>query len=262
VGAIRSGGVSVTSLGIGADFNEDLMQHLADVGGGSYGFIDDNTETATLFEKDLKQAGTMVARNVNLGVSLPDGIDFVEVYGRPSSQSGRIVTITLPDFSATQSEKLVIHLRAHAQGSSGTVDIGAFQVDYEDLLANRGANVRVSLASALTADRTVALNRRDKPAIVAATKAQAAMNYQNAAQALDRGDYAGANKAIQQNAVLFDDAEAAAGTGAMADERKASASMFGLSNGAQGAPAEQQRTSIKLMKKQMLKSAGRGDSAY
>jgi Ca-activated chloride channel family protein len=262
VGALREGGVTVTSLGIGADFNEDLMQHLADVGGGSYGFINSSTETATLFERDLKQAGTMVARDVGLTVTLPDGVEFVEVYGRPSSQSGRAVSLALPDFSATQTEKLVLHLRTHTSAVSGTLDIGGFRLDYQDLLARAPANARLSLASALTNDPSVVFARRDKSALVIATKAQAAMNYQSAAHAIDRGDYAGANQAIERNAGLFDDAEATAGKDSLADERAASQSMFGLSTKAASAPVERQKETVKEMKKQMFKSAGRGASLY
>src|SRR5437660_1663366 len=35
----HSDGTTVTSLGVGLDFNEDLMQRLAEVGGGSYAYI-------------------------------------------------------------------------------------------------------------------------------------------------------------------------------------------------------------------------------
>lgn len=262
VANLRRSGITVTALGVGADFNEDLMQRLADVGGGSYGFINNAVATADLFERDLKQAGAMVARGVTLTVGLPDGVDFAEAYGRPARQSGRSVVIDLPDFSASQTEKVVLRLVAHPNVRSGAIDIGRFQLAYEDLLANGHAEAQVALSASVVEDATLAQARRDKDAVVLAAKAQAAVNYKRAAEAVDRGDFQGARQAVEDNSVLFDDAAKVAGSGALADERQVNDTMFGLSSNAAAAPAETQRTTVKQLKVQSLRSSGRGASAY
>lgn len=259
---IRDSGVSVTSLGVGADFNEDLMQRLADVGGGSYGFISDASAMAALFQRDLEQAGTMVARAASLSFTLPDGVRFVEVYGRPVSQVGNTVTITLPDFSARQVEKLVVHLAATPGVRSGSVDIASFQLAYTDLLTERPADARLSLAAMVTEDSALAMNKRDKQAVVVATRARAAVNYKKAADDLDRGDFGGAQRALQQNAILFDEADAVAGPGAVADERATNQNIFGLSTAAPSAAPEERKAAVKAMKTESLRSAGRGASLY
>ncbi|MFO0599559.1 MAG: VWA domain-containing protein [Myxococcaceae bacterium] len=264
VRTIRGRGVSVTSLGVGADFNEDLMQRLADVGGGSYGFISDTNPSAmaTLFEKDLQQAGTMVARTAALSFELPPGVGFVEVYGRPVSQSGSTVTISLPDFSARQVEKLVVHLTASPAVRSGAMDISTFKLAYVDLLANGDANERLSLSAMVTEDNTLAMNNRDKQAVVAATKARAALNYKKAADALDRGDWASANKSLKDNEAIFFEADEVAGQGSVADERQMNSGLFGLSTAAPTAAPQMRREAVKKMKTESLRSSGRGDSVY
>ena len=259
---IRAQGVSVTSLGVGADFNEDLMQRLADVGGGSYGFISDAAAMATLFQKDLEQAGTMVAQGATLSFTLPAGVRFVEVYGRPVSQVGNTVTITLPDFSARQVEKLVVHLSASPGVRSGTVDIAGFQLAYTDLLTSKPADARLSLAAMVTEDGTLAMEKRDKTAVVLATKARAAVNYQKAAEAIDRGDFGGAQRSLQANEQIFFDADAVAGKGSMADERATNSAIYGLSTAAPTAAPERRREAVKQMKTESLRSSGRGASIY
>ena len=259
---LRNAGVSVTALGVGADFNEDLMQALADAGGGSYGFIKDPPSTVALFERDLKQAGTLVARRASVGFTLPQGVRFIEVYGRPASQAGARVTIALPDFSAEQREKVVVHLSVTPSAGEGTADVGAFELGYEDVLAGGGGAARVSLAAAVTTDTTVAQSRRDKEAVVLAAKAQAAANYQHAAVALDRGDFASAQAVLKGNSALLEEAEGLAGKGAVADERAANAAVDAMAAQAPAASEEARRTSVKMMKVQSLKSAGRGASAY
>jgi Ca-activated chloride channel family protein len=261
---IRDAGVSVTSLGLGSDFNEDLMQRLADVGGGSYGFISNASATAAIFQRDLEQAGTMVARTASISFTLPDGVRFVEVYGRPVSQVGNTVSITLPDFSARQVEKLVVHLTATPAVRNGSVDIAGFQLAYTDLLTEKPADARLSLAAMVTEDTTLALGKRDKTAVVVANKARAAVNYQKAAEALDRGDYGAAKKSLKDNDAIFFEADEVAGQGSMADERATNSTIFGLSNSASAptAPPEQRREAVKQMKTESLRSAGRGASLY
>lgn len=262
VAKIRASGVSVTSLGVGADFNEDLMQRLADVGGGSYGFISDASAMTTMFERDLQQAGTMVARDVTLSFTLPDGIGFREVYGRPTSQSGKAVSISLPDFSSRQVEKLVVHLTASPSVSSGSIDVASFKLDYTDLLTESAADARLALAAMVTTDSTLAQAKRDKGAFVDATKARAAVNYKKAADAIDRGDFDGARRTLDQNNAYFFEAEQLAGSEAIADERQNQQAVMGLSTAAPSAAPEVRREAVKQMKVQSMKSAGRGESVY
>ena len=259
---IRDQGISVTSLGLGSDFNEDLMQRLADVGGGSYGFISNANATAAIFQRDLEQAGTMVARTASITFTLPDGVRFVEVYGRPVSQVGNTVSITLPDFSARQVEKLVVHLMATPAVRNGSVDIAGFQLAYTDLLTEKPADARLSLAAMVTEDTTLAMTKRDKGAVVVANKARAAVNYQKAALAIDRGDFKAAKRSIQDNDALFFEADEVAGQGSMADERATNTAIYGLSTSAPSAAPEQRREAVKQMKTESLRSSGRGASLY
>lgn len=259
---VRAQGISVTSLGVGADFNEDLMQRLADVGGGSYGFISDASAMATLFQKDLEQAGTMVARGAALTFSLPAGVRFVEVYGRPVSQLNDTVTITLPDFSARQVEKLVVHLTASPSVRTGSIDIAAFQLAYTDLLTEKAADARLSLAAMVTEDSTLARSNADKGAVVMASRARAAMNYQKAAEAIDRGDYGAAQRNLKANDQIFFEADSVAGADSMADERKTNSAIYGLSTSAPSAAPEMRREAVKQMKTESLRSSGRGASLY
>lgn len=259
---IRNSGVSVTSLGVGSDFNEDLMQRLADVGGGSYGFINNAAATADLFQRDLEQAGTMVARTANLSFTLPEGVRFVEVYGRPVSQVGNTVTIGLPDFSARQVEKLVVHFTASPSVRSGSVDIAGFSLNYTDLLTEKPADARLSLSAMVTEDSTLALGKRDKAAVVLANKARVAVNYQKAAEAIEGGDFDRARRTLQANDAIFFEADEVAGQGSMADERATNANIFGLSTSAPTAAPEQRREAVKQMKTDSLRSSGRGASLY
>jgi Ca-activated chloride channel family protein len=258
VASFRQGGVSVTSLGVGADFNEDLMQRLADVGGGSYAFIQekDPGAMARLFEGDLQQAGTLVAQGASLTFTLPAGMRFVEVYGRTGVVEDGQVRVTLPDFSARQREKLVVHLQATVQAREGAVPVADVRLAYTDVLAGRATGAQLALAAAATTDPALAARPAAPEVLVQVGRARAGANYRAAAEALDKGDAAEARRALARNAAVLDEVERVAGAGSMAEEKSAGEVMFGLSS----APAAARPEAVKLMKVQSLQSAGRGES--
>jgi len=255
-------GISVTALGIGYDFNEDLMTQVAMVGGGSYGYLKDAAALATIIQRDLQQAGTLVARDVRLAVRVPAGVAVRDVLGRQFSRSGDVVTVLLPDFSARQVEKLVVQLSASAPSNDGAaVDVADFSLDYQDVLKGDAADSKLKLAAMVTVDRTLADARRDRDAVVVATRARAAVNYKKMADAVAGGRYEEAKRAARDNEVLFFEAGEVAGETAVAADKADNKHAFGLIQAAPAAPAAQ-LDAVKSMKVQSQRSAGAGDSLY
>ncbi|MBK7861699.1 MAG: VWA domain-containing protein [Archangiaceae bacterium] len=218
--AIRGAGISVTSIGVGTDFNEDLMQGIAASGGGAYAFLQDAAQLSTIFQKDLNQAGTQVAHDVLLSFKLPEGVELDEVLGyRSGVTDRRQVTVSLPDFSAGQFERLVARVTITAPAAGLAFDVAGLSLDYVDLLQGKPVHSRASLAAMSTDRADVVFAKRDKDATVYAARAQSAVNTQAAADALKAGDRARAQALLQQNAFFFEEAGKVAGEGAVAQDR-------------------------------------------
>lgn len=259
---IHADGTTLTSIGVGLDFNEDLMQRMAEVGGGSYAFLQSSSAIAGIFARDLKQAGAQVARDVALRLTLPPGVQFGEVMGRPATASGNVVTVALPDFSAGQVEKLVVRVRVQAPAiANQALDVTDSKLTYTDVLASRAADQSVKLAALVTADATLAMAKRDKAAVVAATRAQSAVNYKKAAEWLERGEQRRAQEELRKNDVLFDEAAPLAGA-ELEKDRADNKQFFGLTSSPAAAMPEGRSMGTKAMKVQSLRSSGYGDSVY
>lgn len=264
VQSLRASGIALSALGVGADFNEDQMQRLAEVGGGSYGFISDANAAAiaTLFQRDLQQAGTVVAQRVKLRFTLPPGVTFGEAYGRSVDVAGDTIVMALPDFSSGQTERMVLRLRAQATADADVLDVARFSLDYFDVRSEAAADSRLALSAQVTTDTTVAEANVDQDAFVAATRARAAVNYEAAAQAISSGRFEEANRVLADNEALFAGAEAVAGSGAIAADRKVQKQMLGASGAAAAQPAPVRAEAVKRMKVESKRSAGYGDSVY
>lgn len=220
---IRSYGVSVSSVGVGDDFNEQLMESFASVGAGAYAYLQDASQLAAIFQKDLNAAGTQVARGVTLTFRVPRGAQLQRVLGysqvsRRMDGDSELVTVSLPDFAAAQQERVVAHFSIDGTRAGDTLDVSALDLAYLDVLADGAAHSEARLSAMTTDQVKVVMDNRDKDAIVFAARARAADNAQQAAASIEQGDREGAKRILERNNILFDEASAVAGAAAMKDD--------------------------------------------
>jgi Ca-activated chloride channel family protein len=218
---IRSHGISVTSIGLGSDFNEELMESIASTGGGAYAYLQDAAQLATIFQKDLNQAATQIAHGVTLTFGIPEGMSLDEVLGyKAAFRDERRVIINLPDFAAGQTERVVAKLTVSAPAAGQTFDVSNLGLGYTDLLKGSPVTGNLTLSAHSTDKADVVWANRDKDATVFAARAQSAQNTQAAADALKNGDRAKSLQLLQQNAYFFEEAAKVAGEGAVAEDKK------------------------------------------
>ncbi len=156
----------------------------------------------------------------------------------------------------------MVHFSVDAPLAGAPLALGDFRLTYRDLLAGQaGASAAVALAAMTTTDTVAVRERRDKTAFVTATRAQAAANYQRAAEALEQGDVAHAKDTIRANEALYHEAEQLAGPAAVQPDRAANDELFGLTSSS-GRSEEAQKTQVKALKVQSLRGSGLGSSLY
>ncbi len=221
----KAQGISVSSIGVGTDFNEDLMQGFAELGSGAYAYLADASQLGTIFSKDLNQAGTQVARNVTLTFELPAGVELGEVLGYRAVQTGSTVRVTMPDFAASQLERVVARVVVGGGAAGSAIDVAKLRLDYTDLLKNEGVSTEAALAAMVTDSSEVVMKNRDKEASVFAARARSAINTREAAEALKQGDSAKADQLLQQNTFYFEDAAQVAGPAAVEGDMQAQKTM-------------------------------------
>jgi Ca-activated chloride channel family protein len=88
---------SLSTFGIGLDFNENLMKGIAEFGCGNYYFIDDPEHIPTIFEKELNGLLNLVASDVKLSVRVPKGLQLEKAFGYKYDQVGDVVTVDFRD---------------------------------------------------------------------------------------------------------------------------------------------------------------------
>jgi len=211
-GALREH-VSVTALGVGADFDEDTMQSLAEQGGGNYRFLQTGGELASIFDGELRQLAATVATDAVLHLHLAPGVSLSEVYGYAyDTAADGALTVHLPDFAANEHRKLVVALRAPAE-REGSEQVVSARLDYVDVLHSRApVQTAWNHDARVIPDQAQAELGRDRDTYAQVARVQAAGHASRAATLYSSGDVSGAldelklgrKRAMQLNVIAKD----------------------------------------------------------
>ncbi len=107
---LRRRGVVTSTFGVGADFDERLLQQMADGGSGHFYLIERAAQIPDLLASELGETLDVVASGVTLTIEMPN-LRWVDVLNEfPSRSEQGIVTIQLGDIVSGQELSVVVNL--------------------------------------------------------------------------------------------------------------------------------------------------------
>src|SRR5438270_683421 len=116
----KARGISITALGFGSEYNEELMAGIARRSGGNYYYIQRPDLLPEVFRRELETLMTITAKNIRVRLRLPRGVQVRYVYGVPTPQvTQRVVEFTLPDIErgSTVANLSELDLDRHVPGT-------------------------------------------------------------------------------------------------------------------------------------------------
>jgi Ca-activated chloride channel family protein len=154
---------SVSTVGVGYDFNEVLMTTIADHGAGSYYFLENPRAFARVFEKELESARHVAASSIEIRVPLGNGCRLIDAGGYPVEVDNGVAVIRPGDLMSGQTRKLFLTYRVPTDRAA-KIDLGTVSVRYQ----SDGGPHRVSgekrLSLACVADEKAVLSSIDREA--------------------------------------------------------------------------------------------------
>lgn len=153
-------GISITTVGIGLDFDERTMTRLAVEGRGRYHFAEQTALLGELFAGELESIGSTSAVDVTLSLQPAAGVTVLEVYGHRRVEEGGRVLIPVSDLSAGELRKVVVRLRVEAP-QDGALDIATVEVGYRSPGDRQRRREQIVARAEVTRDAEVVLGSRD-----------------------------------------------------------------------------------------------------
>ncbi|HET9493980.1 MAG TPA: VWA domain-containing protein [Chloroflexia bacterium] len=144
---LRQRGVSTTTMGIGADFDEHLMERMAVKGGGHFYFIEDARQIPDILHREIGEVLSTIARQVTLEVTLPEGVHGELLNSFEVTRTGRTFQVRLDDMIAGEERTVVFRLsvRPGALGNSLPITIMLRYTDVESGESRTAASTEAAL---------------------------------------------------------------------------------------------------------------------
>ena len=102
---------SLSTVGVGLEFNEQLMTLLADRGTGTYYFLENPIAFAKVFQKELAQTRQVAASGLEVIVPLPNGVTLIDAGGYPVEIRNNQAVFYPGDLLSGQTRKLFLTFR-------------------------------------------------------------------------------------------------------------------------------------------------------
>ena len=121
----------VSTVGVGADFNEFLMSAVADAGTGNYYYLNDVERLAQVFADELGATRETVASAVTIAVDAGPGIEVVDAAGYPLERIDGKTVFRPGSLFSGQERRIWMTLKV-PNGTVGDRPLGSFTATYKD----------------------------------------------------------------------------------------------------------------------------------
>ena len=139
-------GITTTTIGFGADYDEDLLTAMADAGGGGAYYIEEPDQAPAVFEEELAGLLSIAAQNVRVAITVADAAESCRVlHSYPSSSEGELLTLELGDLYAREPRPVLAEflMKPAEDGSElEEMDVGTMVVTGDVLTADGGVEQR------------------------------------------------------------------------------------------------------------------------
>jgi len=148
---LRERGISSTTLGVGDDFNEFLLQGMADAGGGHFYFIENPRQIPNYFRGELGELVETTAREAVLTLGLPSGVEASLINDVRHEQDAGVLRVFLDDLYAGDRRVLYAQLDLPAGKIDETLALKV-SVRYDDVAGGRSRQVAAGPLTFTVAD--------------------------------------------------------------------------------------------------------------
>jgi Ca-activated chloride channel family protein len=127
-----AGEYALSTVGVGVDFDGELMATLADAGTGNFHYLENAVDLAEVFAAEFATARETVASGLEVAVSPASGVELVEAAGYPLERSAEGGALFRPgSLFAGQERRVWVTLRVNGDGPAHQ-ELGRFALRYRE----------------------------------------------------------------------------------------------------------------------------------
>jgi len=120
---LHARGIATSTFGVGLGFNEHLLEHMANRGGGNFYFIEHPRDIPTIFIQELKELATITARKVLINIGLPKQVDAQVLGSWEFERTDDQLRIIVGGIAANQKRELYVRLLTPPQNKRDHLEL-------------------------------------------------------------------------------------------------------------------------------------------
>jgi Ca-activated chloride channel family protein len=134
--ALLKEGISVTTVGVGTDFNEDLMSQLAERSDGNHYFVESSRDLSRIFAAELGDVLSVVARKVIIEIECPPGVKPLRIIGREGRIKGQKVEVRMNQIYGGQQKYALVEVEVPVSVPGQQLDLARVDCRYQNALTD------------------------------------------------------------------------------------------------------------------------------
>jgi len=126
-------GIAVSTMGLGLNYNEDLMTQLAQRSDGNHVFIEKAEDLASVFNYEFDHVLSVVAQEVAITIKTDAGIRPVRVLGRQAEINGRQVIVKMNQLYSEQEKYVMLEVEVPPNKAGKSRQIAQVDISYANM---------------------------------------------------------------------------------------------------------------------------------
>ena len=168
--------ISVTTVGLGTDYNEDLMTQLAQRSDGNTYFVENANDLARIFGAELGDVLNVVARDIRIIIECPANVKPLRSIGREATIRGQRVELDLNQLYGSQERFLLLEVEVPPTPADTELPLVSAAIQYRNLFSEKDEKQTLALNAQFSrqeADVKASVNKEVKKEVLLSESALA-----------------------------------------------------------------------------------------
>jgi len=197
--ALLGEGISVSTIGLGLDYNEDLMLQLARSSDGNHAFASAPNDLIAIFNREFDDVLAACAQTVAIDVEARPGVKLTRALSREGSLQSDRASFQMNQVYAATEHYVLMEIEVDATAAANEQELGSVHVSYTVPETGVRETIDAPIRGRFSASADEVKAARDQTVAVAVVEQNARERAQEAVKLRDQGKHTEAARLFQQN---------------------------------------------------------------
>jgi len=198
--SLSKDGITVTTIGLGTGYNEDLMANLAGFSDGNHAFVKNASDLAKIFKYEFGDVLSVVAQDVEIIIRLNKGIRPIRILGRDGTILGQTVRTNMSQLYSEQEKFVLIEVEVPAGRAKQELSLADVSVNYQNMQSRKQDRLGDQMKVAYSASKEEVKRALNAPVVSAVTKQVVNQSSKEALRLRDSGKLEEAQNVLRESA--------------------------------------------------------------